>query len=291
MLRKDLPRFVIELLSVERSQRLYVQRDGLESPDVRDLSRPESCHAEPGPLTQPATTASTPTRMRGDNNAQRDSSAGRDLREGSTAAKALLAIRLGLHDPSLCQGELFRKAGIRSGSTQGMIKRYSVAQGLIREHRLPVGKTHISVWEPLDKAYELCGLQKRALHSKGGFLHQFICHHLKHWAIQHGYSADVEFMLSNGKAVDLILRKGDEIIFVEIAISPPLAKELENCVKDLCTDFQPDKLVILARDKKDKIKLESLVSGDDQIAPYCDKVQVSLAGNFITTGGKTHDQE
>lgn len=289
MLRKDLPKLVIELLSAQRSQRLYVQLIKLESPEVRDPSRPESCRAEPVPLTQLATTRPSPNSKRGDNSLTgAPADTGHAAHASYDQLLPLLYVWLNLSDIFLALGQIFRAAGIVTGSKQTRLKNLGIRLGVIQEHRLQVNKTHVAVLEPTAKAYELVGKVRPQLPSKGGYLHQFIAHHVKEHALQQGYQVDVEFMLSNGKAVDLILRKGSEIIFVEIAVSPPLAKELENCVKDLSTDLQPDKLVILARDKKDRFELESLVFGDNRLVRYCDKIQVSLAGNFITTGGKTH---
>jgi hypothetical protein len=72
-------------------------------------------------------------------------------------AEKLIKLWLNLPHPFHHQGELFRLAGITSGSKQSTIKRALLSHGLIREHTLQVGKGNISVWEPREKAYGLAG--------------------------------------------------------------------------------------------------------------------------------------
>src|SRR5690606_27324095 len=83
----------------------------------------------------------------------------------------VLRVWLSLQCPFLTQGEIFEKAGIRSGSTQARIKRAMLRQSLIIEHKLQVGKTFASVWEPTTKCYEDAGISQSRHKSKGGYLH------------------------------------------------------------------------------------------------------------------------
>ena len=91
----------------------------------------------------------------------------------------------------------------------------------------------------------------------------------------------MESFLSNGKAVDLVLRKDGEVTFVEIAISPPLEKEIKNIIKDLQGHPPPDRLVLVARDGKSKTKLMQLVEADDKLEPLRQKIEITLAGSFF----------
>lgn len=197
------------------------------------------------------------------------------------AVKPLLSIWLNLKSPFFTQGELFRKAGVTSGSKQAKLKKICIREGLIREHKIQVGKTYTSIWEPTKKAYELTGIKKPKHKSKGGYLHQFIAYRIKEWGLKKGYSVDVEYMLSNNKLVDLYLRKKNESVFVEIAVSPPLEKELGNYIKDLKPEPLPDRLVAIAPDRKVKSEIEKLLGKESRLAGFKDKIDVKLAGEYL----------
>ncbi len=196
--------------------------------------------------------------------------------------KPVLQIWLNLPAPFLTQGEIYHKAGITSGSAQARIKKIALRLGMIKEYKLQVGRTYASIWEPLDKAYELAGVEKPRLKSKGGYLHQFIAYHLRLWAQSQGYKAEIESVLPNGKAVDLVLRDTNEVVFIEIAVSPPLEKELSNVLKDFSSDLTPSGLIMVVTDGKARKKLEKLIASDERVAPYRDRIEVELAGKFLT---------
>lgn len=203
----------------------------------------------------------------------------RPTSKSNNAVLQLIKVWLNLKEPFITQGQLFEKAGIKSGSTQIKFKKILLKEALIKEHRLQIGKTYASIWEPMQKAYELIDIIKPAFKSKGGYLHQFITYHIKNWAVSRGYSVDIEFFLSNGKAVDLILRK-DDTIFIEIGISS-LKKEPENLVKDISTDLLPDWIWLVVIDSKSKTKIEELTMSDSRLIDYRDKFTVKLAGDFL----------
>lgn len=195
--------------------------------------------------------------------------------------KPVLQVWLNLPTPFLTQGQIFEHAGITSGSTQSQLKKLALRYELIREHKLQMKRTKASVWEPLEKAYQVVGLEKPALKSKGGFLHQFIAHHVKTWAQKQGYKAEIEAMLADGKAVDLLLDDGNERVVVEIAVSLPLEKELSNIRKDFSSNPAPSGLIMVVTDSKANKHLEQLIASDETTAPYRNKIQIKLAGKFL----------
>jgi hypothetical protein len=198
----------------------------------------------------------------------------------------ILSIWLNLPNVFLTQGEIFEKAGISSGSTQAKIKKELLRNNLIIDHKVQCGKTYSSIWEPTEKAYEVIGKQKPKYKSKGGYLHQFLAHRIKNWGQENGLLADIEFRLSNNKAVDLVFRKGKEVFFVEVAVSPPLEKEINNLIKDLKTDLQPNKVVVAAIDNKTKRGLEELIESSRRLEDRHGIVKVVLAGDFLAKNKK-----
>jgi len=204
-----------------------------------------------------------------------------DPEQPSSKVLPILQVWLNLKKPFLLQGNIFEKTGITSGSAQAKIKKTLKQHHLIVEHKLQVGKTYASVWEPTSKAYELIQIPKPSFNSKGGYLHQFIAYHISHWAPSKGYLVEVESQLSNGKAVDLILRKDNKLVFIEIGISEPLEKEISNIIKDFNIDCPPDRLVIVAKDRKSWRKLQQLINCDDRLKSMQDKVEIALACSFM----------
>jgi hypothetical protein len=196
----------------------------------------------------------------------------------------VLQVWLNLKKPFLLQGAIFEKAGITSGSGQAKIKNTLKQHHLIVEHKLQVGKTYASVWEPTSKAYEVIEISKPQFNSKGGYLHQFIAHHISEWATGKGYLVEVESQLSNGKAVDLILRKDNKLVFIEIAISEPLEKEISNIIKDFGVDSPSDRLILVVKDGKSLKKLAQLIDLDDRLKGIQNKVEVGLACSFMSLG-------
>lgn len=200
----------------------------------------------------------------------------------TAAVKPLLSIWLNLPYPFLTQGELFLRAGIMSGSKQSSIKNQLVTQGFVIEHRLQIGKTFATILEPTGKAFDLIGNAKPSFHSKGGYLHQFIAHRVCEWAIAKNLNPKVEFMLSNGKAVDVAWQQSDNgWVFGEIVVSKPWSKEALNLDKDVSSDLRPTKILVLAVDSKVKAELSELFSSEPQLAECMNCIEVRLAGEFM----------
>lgn len=119
-------------------------------------------------------------------------------------------------------------------------------------------------------------------HSKGGYLHQFAAHHVKAWATANGYQSTTEFFLTNGKAVDLVLRRGAEIVFVEIGISEPLSKELCNIKKDTGSMIQPTAIWLLVKDSKSRAKVQKLLNESEIANSVTCPIEVKLIGSVIS---------
>lgn len=194
---------------------------------------------------------------------------------------SLIRVWLNLPVPFLTQGQLFKKLEITSGSRQSSLKKMLIREDLIIEHRIQVGKTHSVVPEPTIKAYEKGGVSPGKFKSKGGYLHQFLAHHFAVWGNTKSYDVNIEFFLSSGKALDVVLRKPDVLIFVEIAISEPLSKEITNVLRDLETELTPTEFWILVVDGKMKRKLEQLIARSSEIVQFRNLIKVKLAGDFI----------
>jgi len=202
------------------------------------------------------------------------------LNKAAKAAQSIIRIWLNLSNPFLIQSQIFGKAGINSGSLQAQIKKYLLREGFIKEHSIQYNKTYVVVWEPVEKAYELAGIDKPQYESKGGYLHKFIAHHIKSWAISKGYSVDIEYLLSNNKAVDLVLNNNNELIFIEIGITS-LVKEIGNILKDFNTSLIPDKLFLVAKDNKDRTALKIMINEDTRLIGILNKLEIKLAGEFL----------
>jgi hypothetical protein len=194
----------------------------------------------------------------------------------------LLQVWLNLPHPFLTQGEIFKKVGISSGSKQAKIKKELIRRLLIIEQKIQKAKTYFSIWEPADKAYEIINKSRPTHRSKGGYLHAFLTHRIKKWGESHGYEVKIEFMLSNNKAVDLVLKNEQQLVFVEVAISRPFEKEIRNIIKDFATELIPDRLAIAAKDSKTRKKIQNLVDNNDSLDAYRNKIDIILAGDLIT---------
>jgi len=203
------------------------------------------------------------------------------LTETFKSVVAVITVWLNLANPFLFQGAIFKRAGITSGSAQTKLKKAAFRFGFIIEHKLQVFKTILSVWEPTDIAYQKAGIQKPHYHSKGGYLHQFVIHHIKEWGIQNGFVVKIEFFLTNNKPVDAAMWKGETVIFWEVVMSEPMEKEIQNIIKDCETDLQPERLTLAVKDGKMKKKLEQLIANDSRLDTYRDRIEVVLAGNFV----------
>lgn len=197
-------------------------------------------------------------------------------------AKRVMQLHLLSKTRFLIQNEIFELAGISSGSQKIKIKKYLINKGWYKEHRLQKGRNKVVILEPLSSAYKVCNVPERSFPSKGGYLHQFCCHRILNHYKQKDYQFKIEYFLSNNKAVDLVLQKDKELIFIEIGISSA-QNELENAVKNLSTELIPSSLIMACRDTQMKKALEKLVRNDPRLDTYRKIITTELAGNFIQT--------
>ena len=256
-LNKNIPKYLIDIESEKRSKIFYKQGIPLSPSDI-PADKPAS-QPEPDSTSQPK----------------------RNKPKIILEYTKLLTLWLNQNYPFLFQQEIFDLLNIKSGSKISKQKKHLLTNKYIIEHKLQIGKTNSSVWEPTDKAYKLIGLKKPIWKSKGGYLHQFCAFHLKKRGIKKGFSVEIEYMLDNGKSVDLLYRNDTEIIFIEIATSYPLEKEISNIIKDFSSDLIPDRLIMAVQNGKMKKQLEQLIKTDNRITEYSDKIEVYLAGNLI----------
>lgn len=280
MFNKDIPMAVLRHLSSQRSEQFYVRYPALCDAEFREnycetgiVDEARGCDIRPALNPRLQRLASHPCRSTG----------------VSEAALSVLRVWLSQPEPFLIQSEKFAKAGIASGSKQKSIKMELLRQNLIREHKIQVGKGHVIVWEPTEEAYRVAGLSKPQFHSKGGWLHQWAVHHIRKWALANSYQATIEFLLDSGKAVDLVLTKGDGTLFIEVAISHPFSKELVNLRKDLRTGLKPSELIFAVQDSRSRAMLQNLIEQDLVPTPVIPKISVRLIGEFLELSKRGHN--
>ena len=275
MLNKNLPLYIIKKLSEDRSKRLYITGIPLPPPDkatddIYESSIPgnEESGAESEAMSNaPINHSST---LKQNKTSKRQSEAERVLR-----------LQLSCDSPFLTREEVLSKAGISSGSKTSGIQKYLTGEGLIVVHQLPVGKTGRLIWEPTKQAYTSLLIERPNFESKGGYMHQFVCHRIKKELEKKGWDVQVEYFLANGKAVDLIFRKSCKVGLIEIAISPPMDKEINNIVKNLESGIEHCWFIMAAKDGRMKKNLEKLIDFEIGLNEIRRKIKIVLAGDLI----------
>ncbi|MEZ5357191.1 MAG: hypothetical protein R3F48_00080 [Candidatus Zixiibacteriota bacterium] len=203
-------------------------------------------------------------------------------RQSSTEkeARRIMQLHLLAKHPFLIQNEIFNLADISSGSKKSKLKKYLINRGWYKEHTLQHSRKKIIILEPLPKAYRECDVQKSKSFSKGGYLHEFCRQRVIEYFEELGFKAKNEYFLSNNKAVDILLTKEDETVFIEIGISSS-KQELGNAIKNLSTSLIPTRLLMLCKDSKMKKKLESLIKAEEILEEFKKIISVELVGNYI----------
>lgn len=278
LLNKSIPILLIELRSAEQAKSFYERQLFLESPQLTANDKARSAETSSSGAASPTSTGIRTSQTFNRNKTTNSNSL--------NMVMPVLRSWLSHATPFLTQGEIFRISGIRSGSKQAKIKKRLLAEALISEHRLQRGKSYLVVWEPSQRAYELAGISSPTLSSKGGWMHKFAAFHISHWACAQGYKPETEFLLSSGKAVDLVLRKGSEIVFIEIAISKPLSKELRNIILDLQTNLKPDRIIIAVVDSKARTSMERILSSEGFSDSQSPEIKIQLIGSFVGSDHK-----
>ena len=279
LLNKNLPPALIEALSEERSKRFYPEMTLLPNVDSKASASDANDHSNPMEASQ------EPNTPEEDEDGTLHRRKGKKKASPAANDRAIRVLRRMLSSKQLCgiQGRILEDAGIESGSAQSQIKKILQREELIIVHALQSGKGRLLVWEPTDKAFTELGIAKPKCHSKGGrgLLHQFCVWHVKRYLKGSGYEVTVEYMLANGKAVDVVGTKKGKVIFVEVGLSDSKL-EIINIEKDLAGGMSPNLILMAVKDTSMKETLEKLIAATDTLSAYRDRLRVGYAGSFIT---------
>jgi len=271
---KNIPPHIVRIHSQTKSQSQYLQPVALLD-DLRQSSGPEPHKARRFSSTADAMAPEPVANVSDTMPPMVDDSA------ISEEARNLARVWLSLENTFRIQGAIFGMAGIKSGSRQARIKKSLEDHALIKEHHIQKRRTFLSVWEPTPEAYRITSIKPKSCHSKGGYIHQFVSHYVREWALREGYSVKVEFFLPGGKAVDLVLQNDSELIFVEIAISPPAAKEVTNIIKNLSTSVIPDKILVVVKNAKFRDEIKRFLDRNEFTKIQSISIEFALAGEFV----------
>lgn len=261
-LNKNISSFIIGLESKKRSDDIYEQNRQLPEPEYKAIKKVKDGANFSGSKTYEC----------------------EECEPSKIHKEALRILRFWLSCQCiyLFQSELLKKAGIYGGAKGAQIKKFFVRMGWIIVHTLQKGKSFLSIWEPTEKAINLVGNGKVRPRSKGGgYLHDFSNKHIEQYGVRNDYRVELEFLLANGKSVDQVHSKNNELVFYEICMSPPLEKEISNLIKDFSTDLKPDQAIIACKDGKMKKILEKMIESNTELAVYRDRIRVCLAGDFV----------
>lgn len=175
------------------------------------------------------------------------------------------------------QSELFKRFGITSGSIQNKITHLALTHGYIIRHPIQKAKSTSMYWEPTDKAWQLAGIPKPQQRGKGGYVHQSLAALIANNAKKKGYQIEIESFQQNNKAIDLVLRKDAELVFIEIAVSEPMEKEITNIVKNLDSGTVPTKFYIACLTSQSRIKMADIIHTQLENSSLKDNIEVVLA--------------
>ncbi len=279
LLNKNLPPALIDHLSEERSKRFYSEVTLLPNAD----SNASASEGDDQSNLMEASQEPSAPEENGDGILHKHK--GKKTASPAADDRAIGVLRRMLSSEQVCgvQGKILEDAGIESGSAQSQIKKILVRGELIVVHALQSGRGRVLVWEPTDKAFDKLSIAKPKYHSKGGrgLLHQFCVWHVKRTLKDKGYEVTAEYMLSNGKAVDVVGINQGRVVFVEVGLSDS-ALELINIEKDSAGGMSPNLIQMAVKNTNMKEKLEELIAATDTLSTYRDRLEVCYAGSFIT---------
>jgi len=190
-----------------------------------------------------------------------------------------LILMLSKEHPFIPQTDLFKEAGITSGSMQIKYKNYYVTNSIAIIHEFQRKRGKIHFLEITKVGYNIIGTTPLTFSGKGGYPHSAGSKHAESWGVKEGYKVLKEWLLSNGKAVDLFLSKESTNIFIEIAITK--IESVDNIIEDFTSNLVPDKLIIACKDSKIKKAQEKLISSDERLSAYRSKIDICYAGDFV----------
>ena len=139
MLNKNIPKYIIDLESKLRSEKMYEQFQSLPKPNIQHSSN---------------NNINNSNGMYDNNPTIKD--------KLYSEAINLIKLLLLLPSPFLIQSELYKIVAIKSCSKLTKIKNLLINKVFIKEHKLQKGKTKISIWEPTEKSYKTCKIEKRS---------------------------------------------------------------------------------------------------------------------------------
>jgi len=185
------------------------------------------------------------------------------------------------HIPFLFRREASELSKVKGGESLLQAEKEALSTGIITKHLLPRAKTDICLWEITDTGYESLKKARPQWKSKGEYKHKFCAHRIADMYEQQGFRAKIEYQCSNGKLVDLCLKKNETIIFIEICASWPVLKELVNIEKDLQSHLLPNEIILAVTERKMKEALQKAISELNAGAGLMRPVKIALAGDLI----------
>ncbi|MEK7857197.1 MAG: hypothetical protein AAB288_13990, partial [Acidobacteriota bacterium] len=72
---------------------------------------------------------------------------------------------------------------------------------------------------------------------RGGQVHKYLQHFIKHWGEGLGFKATIEYQIPNGGNIDVLLEKEDRTIACEMNVTSPIEAEVENIEKCLAGKY------------------------------------------------------
>lgn len=153
--------------------------------------------------------------------------------------------------------------------------------GYLKTDKIQKSKAYFTALAIQKSGYNKLSVKPPVLHTKGGDFHRFLLTELNKSLINSGWMTILEASLDNGKQVDNLARKDNVTHCYEIGL-PPLDKEVINCVNIFSSQLNPDKVIHLVKNSKCRTKLLELISKCNFLDKYKDKIEVDLAGNYVS---------
>ena len=149
-----------------------------------------------------------------------------------------------LAHPDTAQTAVYK--GLQVGVLRGNEIRDSLlAQGLMTQIETRLGKMgrRTVFFVPTFKALELLGIDPPP--GRGGAVHRYLQGVIQDRAVSQGYTAQIEYDVGNGGAVDVHLEKDGEWIAFEIAVISKPQREIANIKKCLAVGYDSVHVVFI----------------------------------------------
>lgn len=274
MLNKKLPLEVIRDLSARRSEQYYLKGVGLPAPlpkaaeSQEHLERPSQEGTRNTDNDKVGLKSPLPTRV---------SEPGLILTPTETHALSYVVKE---PIPATPQSQVYRVLETKSGSLVSRTQARLLASGFINLHRIQIGKTYMVLWVASDRAFSYLKLPKPHHATIGGYLHAWIVQQVCSALESEGWKTTAEFKLMDGSLTDIVACRDSETRCFEIGL-PPLLKEVQNGLKNVTSELNPQKVIHVVKDSRDKHGLEKLISADPRLEPFLTRIEVVLTGTFL----------